>query len=257
MDHEPLVMEQRDLLKKAIQQHKSVAFFSELLLGVAPHTFNASPESILTLAIKYKRPDLVLPLLEAKADPNFVDETNVPVLNRALDPKYIEQNLAQDYKSAIHHLIEHNALPNSVDRHGDTPLLMAVNAEEEEVVKLLIAKGADPFQPCKVTRLKDARTVTISPYERAIEKLNDSERTTYPRMIALKNIIKFIDENHWPIEKRIAFLRIFHPSRAHPPQDRLPSHVMIPKEVVCYGLYKAITNSHLIRGRPKEPPQPI
>jgi ankyrin repeat protein len=55
----------------------------------------------------------------------------------------------------IHHLIEHKALPNSVNRHGDTPLLMAVNAEEEEVVKLLIAKGADPFQPCKVTRLKD------------------------------------------------------------------------------------------------------
>jgi hypothetical protein len=95
--------------------------------------------------------------------------------------------------------------------------------------------------------------MAISPYERAIEKLNDSERTTYPRMIALKNIIKCIEENHWPIEKRIAFLRIFHPSRAHPPQDHLPSHVMIPPEVVCYGLYKAIANSHLIKGRPKEP----
>jgi hypothetical protein len=123
---------------------------------------------------------------------------------------------------------------------------MAVNLAAEHVVRLLIARGADPFLDCTVTTKKDGRIVRMSPYARVKEMKQEQCTSSYSREENLNQIKKFIEENHWPIEKRLEFLRIFQP-RAN--QD-LPSRMRVPREVVCYGLYKAISHSHLIQGRP-------
>jgi hypothetical protein len=53
-----------------------------VLVAVAA-VLNSSHDNLLTMAINQKLPQFVYSLLEARADPCFVDEKRVPVLNRA------------------------------------------------------------------------------------------------------------------------------------------------------------------------------
>ena len=256
-DDEVYVKEMRGLLAEAISQHHNETMetfrgiLSTLKPNLADQILNSKARSMLTLAITNECPMFVQPLLEAKADPNFVDESNVPALNRALDRKYYnfkERDSLQEQLSSVTSLIHAGAFLDSIDRHGESPLFMAVQLCEEEIAKLLIARGADPFLECSIKVGALGLPKTISPYRFAKELLHEARRRRLVTKIeSWKNILRFIDENHWSLENRLAMLRIFHPRQGHDPTHFHPWR--LPREIIRDGLYRQVLGSHLIKSR--------
>jgi ankyrin repeat protein len=121
----------RHTIKDVLSADKFREFLSEMIRSENPaqlqNIFNSNPLSMLTSAMKYERRELVQPLLNAKADPNFMDETRVPVLNRAIDNRYWNHCFSDEGRyDAAKCLIESKADPNSISKHGESPLLLAV-----------------------------------------------------------------------------------------------------------------------------------
>jgi hypothetical protein len=140
----------------------------EGVLGAVAAVLNSSHNNLLTMAINQKLPPFVYSLLEARADPCFVDEKRVPALNRACWGRCaIVLN-----RAAVHHhvggpwdtstprmLLEYGADVNAIDGNGVTPLYIALASYAVEgantgLWKLLFLEyHADPYILCKPKRL--------------------------------------------------------------------------------------------------------
>jgi ankyrin repeat protein len=88
--------------------------------------------SALTEAIRRNHPDVVRALLAAKADVNPGKPDKAPILQ------------TEDTLDMIPVLLEAGANPNVVNSSGATPLFHAVQGGRLDIVKVLLAAGADP-----------------------------------------------------------------------------------------------------------------
>jgi hypothetical protein len=123
---------------------------------------NSSKKNLLTKAIKHKLPQFVYSLLEARADPCFVDEKGMPALNRAC---FFLKRAAWNHPDGPwdtftpRMLLEYGADVNAMDEDGVTPLYIALRSFRIEgamtgLWKLLFLDyDADPFILCKRRRL--------------------------------------------------------------------------------------------------------
>jgi ankyrin repeat protein len=83
-------------------------------------------------------------LLEAGADPNFqTNEKHTPLIECCLYPGFKASEIASL-------LIGHGAQVNHADSDGDTPLHLAIESDEDDLVRILLESGADPTIPNKL-----------------------------------------------------------------------------------------------------------
>ena len=117
---------------------------------------NSKHNNLLTMAINQKLPQFVQSLLEAGADPQFVDEQRVPPLNRACWNRCTIWNGRSSRKgdtSIPRMLIECGAEVDTLDGNGVTPLYIALLNENNALWKLLfLTYDADPFIICEPQR---------------------------------------------------------------------------------------------------------
>lgn len=87
-----------------------------------------------------------LELIKAGANPNssFGASHRIETENRAIQLNPLHFALARALPRVAVALIEAGADPNSRDEEGKTALIVAANKEYTEVVRALLAKGADP-----------------------------------------------------------------------------------------------------------------
>jgi len=224
------------------RQHRH---FLAILLGHReqtwmPRVLNRGPESFLTLALKYTVPTLIKPLLDARAEPCFVDERGVPALNRCLEAYIFSRNGHDTSLDIIRNLIDAGANVNAVDKHGHTPLLLAVGLIEMDICILLMEKGAKPFLKCTY-RLKSSPPGTFetkSPFEYAQSlRREDDSTTTYLLKLRFRNdFIRYVEENCFGPEHHAALWSALH-SRlgAEAPLGRVGADVLSEVARECAG----------------------
>jgi ankyrin repeat protein len=123
-------------------------------IGAAPNYVNMNGESALHLAVKPMAP--------------FPASVNNPFLldaqRRSLDPKV--------RRAAVSVLLKHGANPDLRDHQGWTPLMMT-NADDEESIRLLIARGGTVNPRANSNQIQDV-DLTIGPVTWALIRRNDA-----------------------------------------------------------------------------------
>lgn len=143
-----------------------------LRLGADPNARNAEGKTVLEIAVVGVLPDAVSTLLEHKADPNVKDRQGDTLLmkvgifqnpteadklevTKRLVEKGADVNATNAYgdnvlstlinlPTIVEYLVEHGAKIDLQDEQGRTALYRATEANEIEVVKVLLKLGANP-----------------------------------------------------------------------------------------------------------------
>lgn len=131
-------------------------------LGADPNPPGRAPP--LEIAVELERPDVVKLLLEAGANPNsdrgwstlFDAARNQDLVSAELllafgadpnldpSPKPLFEAIAKEQVAMVRLLLEHEADPDVIAFGAFTSLGMAISDENEDIVRLLLAAGADP-----------------------------------------------------------------------------------------------------------------
>ncbi|SEF70579.1 Ankyrin repeat-containing protein [Paenibacillus sp. UNC499MF] len=96
--------------------------------------------------------DVVQLLLKGGADPNLAANDHATALI------YTASSKSNEGTEVLRMLLDAGANPNVLTDYGRTPLLAAASGDHVDRVKLLIEKGADPYQKLNTHPLTDAAT---------------------------------------------------------------------------------------------------
>ena len=141
---------------------------------------NSSHNNLLTMAIDRKLASFVYALLQAKADPQFVDEKRVSPLNRACWERSAIVNPppnSHSWCTEIPQMLLHfKADVNALDGNRVTPLFIAVKYANTDLWKLLLAqRDADPLVVCEPSRGQDGESKPMTAVDLAREMVLDPE----------------------------------------------------------------------------------
>lgn len=127
-----------------------ILLFVKLLLehGADANAQDNDHKTPLSLAMRYRMPDIVRSLLEHGADPNLGNYDNKTPLHLLLGLQDFDQDFG--YHSDDHIfvvaqlLLEHGADVNAQDKSHETPLLLALRRKAPNITRFLLKHGADP-----------------------------------------------------------------------------------------------------------------